>query len=214
MVSFTNFARKVRDTSLPYGHRMVSLRSCVQLYRPIGFEATVSYLAYRAGPFRQDEAALLRALELIEAGRAAWQAELSVYAAERREAKRRGSRTPRPGDRNPNAPEYWYGAPREAALHAVGHWRVRLRRAGRLTDELSRAVDRLAAACLEAQGALDPGERGRLAACVEELKQRMAPPAYRDDAATYFQCRDLLRVAQHIRTAGEMRHGAVERAHD
>lgn len=150
-MGFTNFARKVRDTSLPYGHRVVSLRSCVQLYRPLGFEATVSYLAHRAGPFREDENALLRALGVIEASRAAWQAELRVYAAERVEAKRRGSRTPGARARNPNQPEHWYGARREAALHAVAHWRVRLRDTG-LHDELGRTVDRCAADCLEAGG--------------------------------------------------------------
>ncbi|MER5891640.1 hypothetical protein [Streptomyces sp. NPDC001876] len=109
-MGFTTFARKVRDSSLPYGHRVVSLRSCVQLYRPIGFEATVSCLAHKAGPFRTDEGALLRALGVIEAGRAAWQLELRAYAEERAGAKRRGLRTPGPRERNPNSPEYWYGA--------------------------------------------------------------------------------------------------------
>ncbi|MFD9499807.1 hypothetical protein [Streptomyces sp. NPDC060035] len=200
-MGFTNVARKVRDPSLPYGHRVVSLRSCVQLYRPIGFEATVSYLAHRAGPFREDEGALLRALGVIEASRAVWQVELRAYAAERAEAKRRGLRTPGPRERNPNSPEYWYGARREAALHAVGHWRVRLQRAG-LTDELSRAVDLCAADCLEAEGAPGARERARLAACADALERRMEPPAYRDDAATYFHHRDLLRVVRLIRMAG------------
>ncbi|PRX55837.1 hypothetical protein B0I32_12557 [Nonomuraea fuscirosea] len=55
-MSFGAFARKVRDPALP--HRRVSaLRSCVQLYRPIGFEATLSFLHAEAGPFRTDEAA-------------------------------------------------------------------------------------------------------------------------------------------------------------
>ncbi|WP_406394118.1 hypothetical protein [Streptomyces sp. NBC_00887] len=201
-MGFTNFARKVRDSSLPYGHRVVSLRSCVQLYRPIGFEATVSYLAHKAGPFRTDEDSLLRALGVIEASRAAWQLELKAYAEERAEAKRRGLRTPGPREGNPNSPEYWYGARREAALHAVGHWRVRLRDAG-LTDELGRAVDLCAADCLEAHGAAGERERARLAACADALERGMGPPAHRDDAATYFRHRDLLRVVRLIRMADE-----------
>ncbi|MET7365331.1 hypothetical protein ABZS61_05785 [Streptomyces sp. NPDC005566] len=201
-MGFTNFARKVRDSSLPYGHRVVSLRSCVQLYRPIGFEATVSYLAHEAGPFRTDEDALLRALDMIGTSRAAWQLELRAYAEERAEAKRRGLRTPGLRERNPNSPEYWYGARREAALHAVGHWRVRLRSAGR-TDELSRALDRCAADCLEAHGGAGERERARLAACADALARHLAPPAHRDDPATYFHHRDLLRVVRLIRMADE-----------
>ncbi|MFJ6855954.1 hypothetical protein ACIQM3_36395 [Streptomyces sp. NPDC091271] len=205
-MGFTNFARKVRDPSLPYGHRVVSLRSCVQLYRPIGFGATVSYLAHKAGPFREDEDALLRALGVIEASRAAWQVELRAYAAERAEAKRRGLRAPRARERNPNSPEYWYGARREAALHAVGHWRVRLRSAG-LTDELSRTVDLCAADCLKAEGTPGERERARLAACTLELERRMEPPAYRVDAATYFRHRDLLRVVRLIGMAARTDDG-------
>ncbi|MFG2587493.1 hypothetical protein [Streptomyces sp. NPDC048438] len=196
-MGFTNFARKVRDPSLPYGHRVVALRSCAQLYRPIGFEATVSYLAHKAGPFREDEEALLRALGVIEASRAAWQVELRAYAAARAEAKRRGFRAPGPRERNPNSPEYWYGARREAALHAVGHWRARLRSAG-LTGELSRTVDLCAADCLESGGVQGERERARLAACADVLERRMEPPAHRDDAATYFHHRDLLRVVRLI----------------
>ncbi|MET8172793.1 hypothetical protein [Streptomyces clavifer] len=200
-MGFTNFARKVRDTSLPYGQRVVSLRSCVQLYRPLGFEATVSYLAHRAGPFREDGNALVRALGVIEASRAAWQAELRVYAAERVEAKRRGSRTPGARARNPNQPEYWYGARRGAALHAVAQWRVRLRDTG-LHDELGRTVDRCAADCLEAGGMQGEPERARLDACDEELRRRTEPPNYQDESGAYFRHRDLRRVVALMRTAG------------
>ncbi|WP_405810794.1 hypothetical protein OG524_16330 [Streptomyces sp. NBC_01520] len=200
-MGFTNFARKVRDPTLPYGHRVVSLRSCVQPYRPIGFEATMSYLAHKAGPFREDEDALLRALGVIEASRAAWQTELRAYAAERTEAKRRGFRTPGARARNPNSPECWYGARREAALHAVGHWRVRLRSAGP-TDGLSLAVDLCTADCLAAEGVRGERERARLDACAEELARRMEPPAHRDDAAAYFRHRDLRRAVGLIRMVG------------
>ncbi|WP_225730016.1 MULTISPECIES: hypothetical protein [unclassified Nocardia] len=101
-MSFNNFARKVRDPTLPYPHRVSALRSCVQLYRPIGFRGTLNFLAERAGPLSRDEAALLRALDLLEAARAAWHAELREYAIQRRHAKQHGERSPRRTDPNPN----------------------------------------------------------------------------------------------------------------
>jgi hypothetical protein len=110
-MSFNNFARKVRDSALPYPHRVSALRSCVQLYSPIGFHATLSFLTEQAGPFPRDETALLRALDLLEISRAAWQAELREYATQRRQSKQRGQRSPRPTDPNPSHPDRWYGAP-------------------------------------------------------------------------------------------------------
>ncbi|MEU8181695.1 hypothetical protein AB0B85_11130 [Micromonospora sp. NPDC049044] len=96
----------------------------MQLYRPIGFHATLNFLEEIAGPFQRDEAALLRALDALVASRAGWHAELRDYAAERKLAKRRGQRSPRPTDPNPNGfPRCWYGAPGQAALHAVRYWR-------------------------------------------------------------------------------------------
>jgi hypothetical protein len=68
-VSFGNYARQVRDATLPHGRRVSALRSCVQLYRPIGFHATFSFLAQVAGPYDCDEAALLRALDALVASR-------------------------------------------------------------------------------------------------------------------------------------------------
>ncbi|WP_436762313.1 hypothetical protein [Streptosporangium sp. V21-05] len=103
-MSFGNFARKARDTTLPHQRRLSALRSCVQLYRPIGFEATLSFPDATAGPFRTDEAALPRALAVLEASRSAWQEERPAYAAARREAKQRGQRSPRPDDINPYTP--------------------------------------------------------------------------------------------------------------
>lgn len=85
----------------------------------------------------------------------------------------------------------------------MGHWRrVRLRNAG-LTDELSRTVELCAADCLDADGASGERERerARLTACADALERGMEPPAYRDDAATYFHHRDLLRVVRLIRMA-------------
>jgi hypothetical protein len=79
-VSFGTYARHVRNPELPYRRRVSALRSCVQLYRPIGFHATLSFLEEIAGPFQRDEMALLRALDALVASRAAWHAEQRDYA--------------------------------------------------------------------------------------------------------------------------------------
>lgn len=201
-MGFNNFARKVRDTSLPHGHRYVSLRSCVQLYRPIGFHATVGYLEAKAGPFRRDETALLRALEVIETSRALWQADVRSYAASRAEAKRLGMRTPRPADPNPLVPAYWYGARREAALYALEHWR---RGPGRgeyaYGDSERRFLDRLAAVGIETGGDLGADGRRALAACVEALEEHLRKPVRGGDTLTRMRLRELLFVARLLRSA-------------
>jgi hypothetical protein len=82
-VSFGTYARKVRDATLPYRRRVSAFRSCVQLYQPIGFDASLSFLEEIAGPFQRDEASLLRALDALTASREDWQAEVREYAAMR-----------------------------------------------------------------------------------------------------------------------------------
>lgn len=67
-------------------------------YRPLGFHATLSYLESKAGRFQSDEAALLGALDVIEASRAVLRVELQAYAARRREAKRQGRECLNAGD--------------------------------------------------------------------------------------------------------------------
>lgn len=59
-MSFHPYAQAVRDRALPYGRRYTSLRCAVGCYRPLGFNATWSYLS-TAGALRSDEKALLRA---------------------------------------------------------------------------------------------------------------------------------------------------------
>lgn len=121
-MSFAVSARKVRNTSLPLGRRVVALKSCLETYHPIGFHESLSFLSFVAGDFFGDPAALPRALDLLIASRAAWQAELRAYGVLRRRAKALGYRVPHPSAPNPNRPTHWYGAPREAALHAVWFW--------------------------------------------------------------------------------------------
>ncbi|MGZ3140733.1 hypothetical protein ACVDFE_01765 [Lentzea chajnantorensis] len=79
----------------------------------------MSFLEAVAGDFASDPAALPLAVEVLTAGRDAWQAEVRAYAVLRRRAKRLGLRVPHPAAPNPNRPSHWHGARREAALHAV-----------------------------------------------------------------------------------------------
>ncbi|MEV6207668.1 hypothetical protein [Kitasatospora sp. NPDC051914] len=106
-MSFGWHARRVADSRLPLRVRVAALRSCVQLYRPLGFHGTLDRLAWLAGPFQRDEAALLRALAVLEEDRGRWLAELDDYARSRRTGKRCGRRVPGEGERNPNDRSYW-----------------------------------------------------------------------------------------------------------
>src|ERR1700754_4842819 len=174
-MSFGTYARRWRDAALPYGRRVSALRSCVQLYRPIGFHASLSFLEEIAGPFQRDEASLLRALDALTASREAWQADVGRYAAMRRHAKSHGQRSPRPTDPNPDhSPTYWYGAPEQAALHALKVWRGRhlpalLSQSDPLVENLSSCV----AAALDSGGALTVEQRQMLTDCTAGLQQRM-----------------------------------------
>ncbi|MFB4315491.1 hypothetical protein [Actinomadura sp. 21ATH] len=198
-MSYGNFARKARDPSLPHGMRVSMLRSCVQIYRPIGFHATLSFLEARAGRFQTDEAALLRALDELDASRAVWHAELAAYDEARREAKRRGRRCPHPRDRNPYHLDHWYGARREAALHAVLYWNRR-RLPALVADDVSRDLRACVDACLESGGRLTPHERRTLSACAGRLRARLEARRW-EDQLDHFRTRDLLTVVRLLEDA-------------
>ncbi|MFI7493076.1 hypothetical protein ACIBXA_32360 [Micromonospora echinaurantiaca] len=204
-MSFSAYARQVRDPALPYRRRVSALRSCVQLYRPIGFHATLSYLEELAGPFEREEAALLRALDALGASRIRRRVEVRRYAAARRAAKRRGQRSPRPGDANPHQLHgYWYGSPGPAALHAVRFWRRdRLPAPLASPDPIASQVDSCVTACLTAGGALTPDQRHLLADAIESLRERIQPDLWSEDQTAYFQARDLLTVARFVDVAAD-----------
>ncbi|WP_412738348.1 hypothetical protein [Krasilnikovia sp. MM14-A1259] len=147
-MSFGTYARKVTVGSLSYGRRINALAGCVQLYRPLGYLATFSYLNQVAGPFRRDEAALLRALEMLTVSRELWLAEVDAYATRRKEAKRIGWRTPRSSDTNPSLPTCWYGDSRRAATFTLGYL---LRKPDRIIYADADVI-RLAWSVLEAPG--------------------------------------------------------------
>ncbi|MFF4573405.1 hypothetical protein [Streptomyces sp. NPDC001410] len=96
-MSFRTYARRVRDEQVPLARRHTSLRCAVGHYCPLGFNATWAYLAATACPspdLRRDPAALLRALETLEASRTVWLAEVESFAVRRHAEKAAGRRTP------------------------------------------------------------------------------------------------------------------------
>jgi hypothetical protein len=147
-VSFGTYARKVTDDSLPYGQRINALAGCVQLDRPLGYLATFGYLNHVSGLFRQDESALLRALDRLTVSRELWLAEVDAYATRRRNAKRLGRRTPRPSDTNPSPPTCWYGDSRRTATYTLDYLLGKPDRIGHADAD----VIRLASSVLEAPG--------------------------------------------------------------
>ncbi|GLZ78385.1 hypothetical protein Afil01_31920 [Actinorhabdospora filicis] len=202
-MSFGAFARHVRNPALPHGRRVSALRSCVQLYRPVGYHAGLGFLREVAGPYESDEAALLRALDALSASRAGWHAEIAEYAVRRRDAKRRGQRSPRPGEPNPyHGPRHWYGAPRQAALFALTLWRPE-RPPGipAWLEAITARVDSCVAACLESGGPLTPAQRDDLADAVDALQRRIRADLWYEDQSAYFRARDLLTVTGHVQTA-------------
>jgi hypothetical protein len=163
-VSFGTYARKARDSSLPYGYRINALAGCVQLYRPIGYRATFAYLEHVAGPVRRDEVALPRALDVLSASRDLWLNDLSAYARRRRLAKQLGRRSPTTTDGNPSLPHCWYGDPQRAALFALSFL---LRNSDRIANADPGLV-RLASVAVDSRGNIGAAGLAEVAA----LRQR------------------------------------------
>jgi hypothetical protein len=202
-VSFGTYARKVRDPALPFARRVSALRSCVQLYRPIGFNSSLSFLEEIAGRYRSDEAALLRALNALVASRAQWHVVVEAYAHKRRLAKRRGQRSPRPGDFNPNSLDRWHGDAQRAALHVMRKEQAELGRLAQATSpgSVEAALSELLDASLTAQGQLSPDQCDVLSAITASLDARPTQNLWHDDQAAYFHVRRLLHLAKLMDTA-------------
>lgn len=202
-MSFGTYARKVRDGSLPYGRRVSELRSCVQLYGPIGFHATLGFLTEIAGRYQRDEVALLRALDALEASRAGWHAAVRDFARRRRQAKRRGQRVPRVGEVNPSdKPQIWYGAAGPAARYALRHWdRGPFAELTATSDDTADTVGVLVAAVLSARGGLTPEQWQRLECAVTELRRRVRSDLWHHDPRAYYLTWNLLKMARLVESA-------------
>jgi hypothetical protein len=110
-MSFNREARLVKDGSIPLGLRYVSLRHCVELFCPLGFNKTWALLAGRFG-LRENDAnepgVLVASVQLLERWR---RAHIEVQAAERhyvRELLRLG--LPKPPSNNSSKPTPLRGA--------------------------------------------------------------------------------------------------------
>jgi hypothetical protein len=83
-MSFNREARLVKDSDAPLGLRYISLRHCVELFRPLGFHKTWALLASRFGLRENEEndpRVLVASVELLEQWR---RAHVELQAAERR----------------------------------------------------------------------------------------------------------------------------------
>lgn len=197
-VSFGTYARKVQDAGLPFPRRVWALRSCVELYSPIGFSNSLSFLEEIAGRYQSDEAALLRALDALSASRAQWLVLAEAYAQRRRLAKQRGERSPRPGDVDPNHLDRWHGDARRAALHVMRKEQAEL---GRLAQAMGpgtveAALSELLNAFVAARGQLSPERRAELWAVTASLDARLTQDLWHDDQAAYFDARRLLQLTK------------------
>lgn len=101
MPGFPSLARKVRDHSLPIGHRLHALKECARHFSPYGFRATWHHLTVSARIPKQpehDPDSLVRALDELETARRLWLLHMDEVARRRRMAKARGHRIPRRDD--------------------------------------------------------------------------------------------------------------------
>ncbi|MFD8496844.1 hypothetical protein [Amycolatopsis sp. NPDC059657] len=164
----------------------------------------MSFLEERAGAFlvRPDEKALVRALEMIEASRGAWHAELRAYGERRLRAKRAGRRRPAPGEENPHYLTRWHGDERRAALHAV-MFDSRRKLAPLVVpgDPVAGQVQSCVDACLASAGVLGPEQREALAGCIHELEERLTPAQWAEHRGEYFRASGLLRLARQVEVA-------------
>lgn len=196
-MSFGTYARKVRDTELSYGRRIIAVSACVGNYHPIGFQETLDFLAVEVGDFRRDQSALVPALDLLEISRDAWKAEVRTYAARRKQAKLLGQRTPRPAEPNPYRPVYWYGPHRRLAMLYLLRCR-KTRVAGSSRDPIEADIHGLIEQVLKTAGRLGVDERELLRDRVRDLSRRLTAGAWKDDAPSYFRNQSLFTIAQHI----------------
>ena len=202
-VSFSAHARIVRDASRPYGRRVSSLRSCVERYGPLGWHDSLSFLEEIAGPYSTDEAALIQAVDALSASRAARVAALDRYAETRREAKRRGERTPRPISPNPLSLAIWFGNERRAALHVLRRRQTELSRLGQACGlgSVEARLSELADAAIGSGGRLDTAAAQALADILEMLRSRLTWGRYQDDPKAYYHSLRLWRIGRMLNDA-------------
>ncbi len=194
-MGFGIYARRVRDERLSTTQRHTALRHAIGQYCPLGYHATYAYLAATACPapdFWRDSAALLRAMDALEASHTVWLRERAAFAAARRAEKTAGRRSPRcaaatrlhgprwPGTKPPARPGLVAAVAQSHILFAsrpspeetfAGDAETR-----RLSD-LHAALDTCACMYLTGVGHLDRATRGVLAETVRGI-DRLVRPGY------------------------------------
>lgn len=137
-MGFGRESGRVRDASLPFSHRFMSLGSWIQQAQPIGFEPTWAYLEAKLNLSWYETDFLLPALDMLEAERAVHLRIAAEYADLRRLQKAAGHRSPPRDQVTPIEPRRWHGDERAGARHALESW---LRRVGlELSDPYERRI--------------------------------------------------------------------------
>ncbi|WP_245651688.1 GNAT family N-acetyltransferase [Streptosporangium amethystogenes] len=173
-MSFGTYARRVRNQDLPYGLRYTSLRCAVERYMPVGHHATWDYITGRAGRVRTDEAALLRALDILETSREAWLAEMAAFAL-RRTTEKRDRRTVSADEHRYRHGWRWPGPDAHEATHQTVQtlWARRRRLPFPEVPSLV-TLDSTVADCVQTYlrrgGALHPDHRDVLRSCLADLR--------------------------------------------
>jgi hypothetical protein len=111
-VSYAIHSRRVRDEALSLGVRRSALGSCVVLYGPYGYRETLAFLNRRCGRLDTPEG-LTCAIDLLDASRAVWLAQLAAFGAGRRAAKAAGTRRPAAAELARFAAMGWPGGPHD-----------------------------------------------------------------------------------------------------
>ncbi|WP_328491547.1 hypothetical protein OHS59_01515 [Streptomyces sp. NBC_00414] len=186
-MSFAGCAERVRDRSLPHGRRHTALRCAVGHYCPLGFKATWSYLS-TAGSLRHDEAALLRALDMLELSRNVWLTELEAFADRRRTEKRQNRRIPSATDllhvhgRRWPGPQGHHAMFREVELFWAAHAKIPFPEVPHADKPDLVHLDSSIAGCISTYlgngGSAGPGHRDILLNCLPELDRRCAQLGY------------------------------------
>ncbi|WP_235558147.1 GNAT family N-acetyltransferase [Sphaerimonospora mesophila] len=205
-MSFGAHARRMRDRNLPYGARYHALRCAVERYMPLGFNATWAYVTGRAGDVRTDEAALLRALDVLEVSREARKVELAEFARRRSaDKRRRHSRTVSAEKIRYRYGRRWPGPDsHEATLRTVtARWEEYTRLPfpdvpAALKDDLVNLDTRIAGVIwsyLDAGGRLRPGHRHLLRDGLTDLHGRHL--AYPGSFYAFFGLREMADLIAH-----------------
>ncbi len=133
---------------------------------------------------------------MLSASRAARVAALDRYAEIRREAKRRGERTPRPVPPNPLSLAIWFGDERRAAVHVLRRRRAELSRLGQACgpESVEARLSDLTDAVIESGGRLDTAAARALADILTMLRSRLTRGRYGDDPKAYYHSLHLSRI--------------------